>query len=534
MVTCIPATILATVLIAALVQAEERFQNFDRDPGWEGHNNRAAAPVPQAVRQDFGYSRTRHCGGDPPGELGGFLTPAAEPAWYAKRVGRAAPAGPRENDGPGGLSCGLGAAGGHSPPYAEGALKPLTFDDRLTASGKLACTGRQFHVLVGFFNSGTVNEWRTPNSIVLRLYGRGDVFYAYVEYATSRWRAGGDSPGGFATIDDPDTGRQQLRGFASNGTVHTWSLTYDPAGNDGGGSITATIDDQTAVCHLDAGHRQDGARFDRCGLLSIPKHFDTPGEVWLDDVTINGETERFDRDPGPGWDARDNRRTYTTHSVRPRFDFGFSPTHFAGGERPGELGGEIFRGDNRHADRMAYYGDRLEPLTLERPLRASGKLALRRAVSDSTVLIGFFHSRDSVAVSDSQASGFPMNFLGAAIEGPSRDGFLFYPAYRLPDGAEGYARSPEPPHLLPDGESHAWSLDYEPQANDGAGRLTVMLDDHRTVLDFAAGDRLAPARFDRFGIVTTWIDGNSQHVYFDDLRYTFRQAERRARDAGRE
>jgi hypothetical protein len=31
------------------------------------------------------------------------------------------------------------------------------------------------------------------------------------------------------------------------------------------------------------------------------------------------------------------------------------------------------------------------------------------------------------------------------------------------------------------------------------------------------------ARFDRFGIVTTWIDGNAQDVYFDDLRYTFRQ-----------
>ena len=34
----------------------------------------------------------------------------------------------------------------------------------------------------------------TPNSVALRLYGRGDVFYAFVEYATGRWRAGGDSP----------------------------------------------------------------------------------------------------------------------------------------------------------------------------------------------------------------------------------------------------------------------------------------------------------------------------------------------------
>jgi hypothetical protein len=37
------------------------------------------------------------------------------------------------------------------------------------------------------------------------------------------------------------------------------------------------------------------------------------------------------------------------------------------------------------------------------------------------------------------------------------------------------------------------------------------------------GHRGAPAAFDRFGIVTSWIDGNSQQVYFDDLTYTFRQ-----------
>ena len=44
-------------------------------------------------------------------------------------------------------------------------------------NGKLVCPGRNFHVLVGFFNAGTINEWRTPNTIVLRLYGRGDVVH---------------------------------------------------------------------------------------------------------------------------------------------------------------------------------------------------------------------------------------------------------------------------------------------------------------------------------------------------------------------
>ena len=77
---------------------------------------------------------------------------------------------------------------------------------------------------------------------------------------------------------------------------------YDPAGNRGRGIVTATIDDETAVCHLDEGHQQDGAKFNRFGLLNIPKHYDQGGEVWLDDISINGQTEQFAIDPG--WDAR--------------------------------------------------------------------------------------------------------------------------------------------------------------------------------------------------------------------------------------
>jgi hypothetical protein len=458
-------------------------QSFDRDPQWDGHNNRAARPEPQPVRQDFGFSATTHVGGSKPGEIGGHTTPAAEPAYYAKRISTA------------------------------------TFKDRLRASGKLACTDPHFHVLVGFFNSHTINEWRAPNSIVFRLYGRGDVFYAYVEYATSRWRAGGDSPGGFPVIEDPEhPGRTQFRGFASKGAVHTWSLAYDPEGNDGKGSVIATIDDQKSVCHLDLGHKADGATFNRFGLLSIPKHFDQGGAIWFDDIDVNGDREDFDSDPK--WDAVGNRRMYTTFSVRPRFDFGFSDTQFAGGKGRGELGGVIFRGDNRDPDKLAYYGDRLEKLTVEKPLRAGGKVVLRRGISDSTTLFGFFNSQKSVEVSRSQSSGFPMNFLGVAIEGPSREGFLVYPVYRFPEGADGYARGSELPHIMPDGKMHDWSLDYDPA---GRGRMTVSFDGQKVHLDLADGHRKAPAEFDRFGIVSTWIDGNAQHVYFDDLSYTWRQ-----------
>ena len=477
---------LAVLLAAALATfcpAEEKTERFDADPQWDGRNHRASVPGPQLIRQDFGYSNSQHAGGGAAGEVGGWLTPAAEAAYYAK-------------------------------PIAEAG-----FDDALSVSGKLNCAGNQFHVLVGFFNAGSVGEWRTPNSIFVRLYGRGDVFYAYVEYCTGRWRAGGDSPGGFATTIDPDNGRPRLRGFP-RGEVHEWSLVYDPQGNGGGGSITATIGDETAVCHLDPGHKADGATFNRCGLLSIPKSYDQGGEVWLDDLAINGQLEGFDAEPA--WEAVGNRRNYESFAVRPRFDFGFSETHFAGGAQPGELGGVVFRGDNGYAERLAYYGDRLETLSPAKPLRAAGKVALRRGVSDSTVLIGFFDTEESLAVSGNQSSGFPMNFLGAAIEGPSSEGFQFYPVYRFPAGAGGYARGAEVPHILPDGAVHDWTLEYDPQAGDH-GRLTLTFDGQVVPLELSPGHRDAPARFNRFGIVTTWIDGNAQTVYFDDLTYTWRQ-----------
>jgi hypothetical protein len=470
--------------LACLSAAEDRVERFDRDPGWDGHNNRAVSPAPRAISQDFGYSRTGHAGGRD-GEIGGFLCPATEPAYYAKVI-----------------------------PAA-------TLDNELTAAGTLAMDGRPTHALIGFFNAGTLNEWRTPNTIAIRVSGRGDVFYAWVEYSTNRWRAGGDDPRGFPTRRNPKAGRNELIGFAAQGAVHRWSLRYDPKANGGGGAVTATIDDQTAVCHLTDGHKADGATFNRFGILNVMKSADAGGDLWIDDVTINGVSDDFAADPE--WDALRNRVAYVSSIVRPRFDFGFIPTRYAGGVGKGELGGVIFRGDCRDPTRMAYYGDRLAVLTLERPLRASGRVTLRRGVSDSTVLIGFYDSRDSMAVNPSQDSILPANFLGIAVDGPSREGFYFAPAYRGRGAGRGKTSRNEPPRIYPDGTSHDWTLEYSPAAAAGDGQISLILDRKAIHLDLDEGSRTAGTRFDRFGIVTTWVDGNSQTVFFDDLTYTCSQ-----------
>jgi hypothetical protein len=459
-------------------------ERFDRDPGWDGHNNRAASPAVRAIRQDFGYSRTTHAGGRP-GEIGGFLSPAAESAYYAKVI-----------------------------PAA-------TLDDELTASGTLAMDGRPTHALIGFFNARTLNEWRTPNTIALRVSGRGDVFFAWVEYATGHWRAGGDEPRAFPKRRDPKTGRDELIGFAARGAVHRWSLRYEPVANGGGGAVTATIDDQTAVCHLITGHKADGASFNRFGILDVMKSADAGGELWMDDLTINGVSDDFAADPR--WDALRNRVAYVSSIVRPRFDFGFSPTRYAGGRAEGELGGLVFRGDCRDPARMACYGDRLAVLTLEKPLRASGRVCLRRGVTDSTVLIGFYHSRDSMVVNPSQDSGLPVSFLGVSVDGPSREGFYFAPAYRDRNAGRSGIAGNVPPRIDPDGMPHDWTLEYSPGAAAGRGQITLTLDRKATHLDLDQGARAAGTRFDRFGIVTTWVDGNSQTICFDDLTYTCRQ-----------
>src|SRR2546426_11713203 len=353
-----------------------RTETFDTDPDWDGRNNRATDPPPRQIVQNFGFSGSSSNAGGAAGEIGGFITPAGEPAFYGK------------------------------------VITPTSFSDPLSASGILNVPQGGGHTLIGFFNAESVNEWRTPNTIALRIYGRGTYFYAYLEYGTGLWRAGGASFGGEAAIP-------------SGAANYPFSLNYDPNAAGGSGTVTATFGSYSTVMTLDSGHKADGAIFNRFGILNVMKSADDPGQIWLDNVTINGEPYPFNSDPG--WDQRNNRRTYTSTNVRPRFDFGYSAgSNFAGGQSGGEIGGNTFRGDSRvefNGSRMAYYGARLtDILSLNQPLHAEGKVAFRRGVSDSTTLIGFFHSTNSMRSNNSQDSATPENFVGAAIEGPSADG----------------------------------------------------------------------------------------------------------------
>jgi hypothetical protein len=62
-------------------------------------------------------------------------------------------------------------------------------------------------------------------------------------------------------------------------------------------------------------------------------------------------------------------------------------------------------------------------------------------------------------------------------------------------------------------------LDYHPDGNDGTGSIIVTLDGQAVTLNLDPGHKQLGAHFNRFGIITTHIDGSGQTVYFDDLTY---------------
>ncbi|HEX2747787.1 MAG TPA: hypothetical protein VHM91_07305, partial [Verrucomicrobiales bacterium] len=369
------------------------------------------------------------------------------------------------------------------------------------------------HCLMGLFNANTLNGWRTPNTMVVRINGRGETFHCHIEYTSAQWRAGA------GVIGEIVPGSRITPLEIPQGQPQTWKMRYTPEA-DGGGLFTFEMAGHTAQCRIEPEHRKEGLTFTHFGLLPVMKAWDGAGEIWLDDVKINGTA--FDFTSDPKWEGSGNRRTYKTADTRPRFDFGWSRTKRAGGLSEGELGGLVFRGDCREPGRMGCYGDRLSPLSLKTTLEARGRVAVLRAVSDSTASIGFYHSIHSMKSNPSQKNATPMDYLGINIEGPSSEGFFFYPVCR-PHGDDsavyGYDGG-KAPRIYPDGKSHEWRLRYDPAAAGGAGEITVQLDAQSCRMKLPPDFQLTGADFDRFGICTPWVDGNSVTVYFDDLVYT--------------
>src|SRR6185436_2716062 len=107
-------------------------------------------------------------------------------------------------------------------------------------SGTLMAEKGGGHTLIGFFNDGTLNEWRTRNSMALRINQRGDTFHCHFEYCTAKWRAGAGIIGQYDQVRD----RMHAKELQC-GRVYNWSLKYDPNGGSGNGLLTVTLDGDT-------------------------------------------------------------------------------------------------------------------------------------------------------------------------------------------------------------------------------------------------------------------------------------------------
>jgi hypothetical protein len=471
-------------------------EHFDKDPGWEGFNNRVVPAEARSVTQDFGYSRTAFAGKDK-GEVGGRVQRTGRPAYYADKIA------------------------------------PKTLNDKLTASGTFALTdtGSSSGVFFGWFNADQPGSGGRPmNSLGLHLHGKRGGAGLAVRLIAGTNRACGT----FITPFLP--GKFRPTPLRADGTRYSWTLTYDPAANGGNGRFQFTIQShgtkpeplaaknlpadlpeshkQEALCRfpnvttfavdVPAEVRKAGATFDHFGLMNMMKA-GGPLAIYFADLRYGDKTPDLAKDPG--WEGSGNRAAYQDREQGGAHDYGFSArTNFAGG-KPGEVGGVFWRGG-----KYSYYADRVGPLTLADRLEASGKVVLKSGAPDSDMFLGWFNS----ATKDrppTQAG----HFLGVHVGGPTRVGHYFHPSLATARGTRAQAKAG--PVLVP-GKVYDWSLVYDPGAAGGSGALRVTLGKESVTLALRKGVKAQGARFDRFGLFTPAVGGQIVRIYLDDLKYT--------------
>jgi len=446
-----------------------RTENFDKDPGWTGVNNQPRFPPCLVVDQDFGYSPKTSFTGGGRGEIGGKIWRASSKAYYAK------------------------------------VIATKTFRDKLSASGKFAVTkaAGPSGFLFGWFNSSSPPGWRNLNSLAMRMDGEKGFYRVYCEYGTQRKRT--------STIN---IDRKANVKHLDDGTVHTWSIAYDPEGNHSGGSIDFKLDGDSWTLDLQPGHKQDGAVFDRFGLWNRQTEADSPICVYLDDVVLDEVSQDFSSDPR--WQGHGNRRTYTDCEIEPRHNFGFKDSNHAGGAAAGEMGGILWRTESSAPQTAGYYADtRVGKLDLNQKLSAHGKLAMPRTCVDAGLYLGWFNT----ATYDSRTTDnilAPKNFVGALVESPSREGQKINASYRTGTGT--YDLQTHSPRLLPPTGPLDWAIEYDPSLPKD--NLVVTVAGQKSVLTVPKRVRTEKTIFNAFGMGTTRKGGHWIEMFFDDIAYT--------------
>lgn len=468
-------------------------ESFDRDPQWTARNNRQVPTERPTVTQNFGYSPTNHAGKSP-GEMGGTVRRASEPAFYAAKI------------------------------------EPKTLDDKLSASGTFALTKTTpgGGIFLGFFRGEQPGGGGRPiGSFGLNLDSEHTGGRLAVRLITGQ----NQSCGTFITPYVP--GKYRPTTLKNDGTRYAFQLDYDPQAAEGRGRFTCTFTSdnhpaepldpalsdvakaearvrfpQTTTFSVDLpeGYRQQATTLDHFGLMNMMKAGGAI-DIFVDDLTINGAPHDFATDPN--WGAAGNRRTYQPEDVSSAQNFGYGETNHAGG-KPGEVGGVFWRTEAN----WGYYADRVGPLTFDDRLEAGGKVKLVVGGPDADMCFGWFGTDDGE--SPPNRGG---DFIGVKVGGPTRVGHMLAPTFYVNENLRGLAE--QAPRLVP-GRPYEWSLVYDPAANDGLGAITVTLGDQSTTLDLKPGQKAKAkeARLDRFGLFSIYPGGQIVKIYLDDLTYT--------------
>ena len=517
-------------------------EDFSRDPGWEGVNNRIECSDCPTITQNFGWSPTSYCGAGK-GEIGGTIWRSRTPAYYAMPIGR-----------------------------------PLTFNDAFSAAGRIVfrrigegAVGETGAAYIGFFNSAQ-QGWRPWSSVALRMFGKtDDTAGVQVDYMTSLWGGYGDElttrleglnvphtwrmsydpnevmgnwpdprlqkymlaerqtaeqiyaqikkaePG--VTLDDVKHMLQQAldAGFVRffqrpNGAWWTLNLDYGKFR----GAITVQFDDGPKQrFFLLPEHRTSPIALDRFGIFNF-QVYSSPIELYISDLKVNGE--KVDLSQDPHWEGKGNRVSFVERDFQ-REDFGYSPTNWAG-DKPGEIGGLFYR--TEAVDPLhGYYADDIGRVTLDDPIDFSGSVAFTDGGTDSGMFLGYFNAKKKMATfKEKLAAQYLDDSMGILVTGPTRVGYYFSaqcsPKRELAKVVTG-------PVFLPNRTRHKFHFQYDPKANGGVGRITVTLDESSFHMDLTPQQRAAGANFDHFGLTNVRRGGKYLSIYFDDLTYTARR-----------
>lgn len=454
--------------------AQLKSESFDADPGWEGRNNQITPGKKGTITQDFGYTNT-HFAGQQAGEMGGTVTRAFTPAFYADKI------------------------------------TPKTLDEKLMASGTfaLARSGPSSGFFFGWFNSVQPGGSRPVSSFGIQVDGERSGGRLAVRLISGK----NQSCGTFITPFIP--GRFRPTPIHNDGTHYHWAMKYEPGIGGAKGRFEFSImsdaskheDFEGKVFSVEVPDefKKQKTVFDRFGLMNMGRPGGTLA-VYFDDLNHDGRAEDFSSDPH--WDSSNNRHVYVPEEVKGAHHYGYSAgTSFAGGS-PGEIGGTVWRTESD----FGWYADRVGPLTLEGKLEAEGRVMLAVGAPDSAVAIGWFSSQTAEDVSAAKT-----NFVGVVISGPTRVGHYFLPTYATAKGSHGHLK--KGPVVVP-GTPHHWKLVFDPVGDGGNGTIQVTLDGETTSLNMKPGCRQEGAQMDRFGIVSVPPGGGLVKVYFDDLKYT--------------